>query len=151
MAVTKSDEQHEYAACEFLKWFTQKDQNLRFVCESGYLPVRKESNSMEALDQVIADNQIDMNPKAYDCLKNALDNFDTTKFYTTKSFENGYSARKVLEYNLSDQAKADKEAIDEAVANGTSREEAVSPYISDEAFEKWYAGFCEALNQAIAG
>ena len=151
MAVTKSDEQHEYAACEFLKWFTQKDQNLRFVCESGYLPVRKEANSMEALDQVIADNQIDMNPKAYDCLKNALDNFDTTKFYTTKSFENGYSARKILEYNLSDQAKADREAIDEAVANGSSRDEAVAPYVSDEAFENWYAGFCEALNQAIAG
>ena len=32
MAVTKSDEEHEYAASVFLKWFTQKNQNLRFVC-----------------------------------------------------------------------------------------------------------------------
>ena len=48
MAVTRSDEMHEYAACEFLKWFTRKENNLRFVCESAYLPVRKDSNSVEA-------------------------------------------------------------------------------------------------------
>ena len=41
MAVTKSDAKHEYAACEFLKWFTRKENNLRYVCESAYLPVRK--------------------------------------------------------------------------------------------------------------
>ena len=31
MAVTKSDEKHEYASCVFLKWLTQKEQNLS-VC-----------------------------------------------------------------------------------------------------------------------
>ena len=53
MAVTKSDEEHEYAASVFLKWFTQKNQNLRFVCESSYMPVLKEANSVDALDSVI--------------------------------------------------------------------------------------------------
>ena len=41
MAVTLSDEQHEFAACEFLKWFTAKENNLRFVCDSA--TVRKGS------------------------------------------------------------------------------------------------------------
>ena len=149
MAVTKSDEKHEYAASVFLKWFTQKEQNLRFVCESGYMPVLKEANSMEALDAVIKEQNIDMNEKAYRCLESVLTNFKNTKFYTTKSFENGYSARNVLEFNLSDKAKEDKEAIDEAVKSGVSRKEAVKKYISEEAFDSWYKDFCNALNNAI--
>lgn len=149
MAVTKSDEQHEYAASVFLKWFTQKEQNLRFVCESGYMPVLKEANSMDALDDVIKEQDIDMNKKAYSCLKSVLTDFEDKKFYVTKTFENGYSARNVLEFHLSDKAEEDKEAIDEAVKNGTSREEAVKNYISEEAFESWYKNFCNALNNAI--
>ena len=67
MAVTKSDEEHEYAASVFLKWFTQKNQNLRFVCESSYMPVLKEANSVDALDSVIKENNIEVNQKVYDC------------------------------------------------------------------------------------
>ena len=37
MAVAKSDEQHEYASCEFLKWFTEKQNNLHFAATSSYL------------------------------------------------------------------------------------------------------------------
>ena len=48
MVVSKSDEQREYAAVEFLKWFTQGDKNLQFGCVSGYLPVLKEANSIES-------------------------------------------------------------------------------------------------------
>ena len=149
MAVTKSDEKHEYAASVFLKWFTQKEQNLQFVCESAYLPVLKEANTVEALDKVIKDNSIDINDKAYECLKTTMENFDNTKFYTPSCFDNSYSARQVLEYNLSDKAKADKEAVEQEVASGTSREEAVAPYITDEAFDEWYDSFCQALNDSV--
>ena len=51
MAVTKSDAEHEYAACVFLKWFTQKEQNLRFVCNSGYMPVKKDPISRGKIEQ----------------------------------------------------------------------------------------------------
>lgn len=148
MAVTKSDETHEYAASVFLKWFTQKEQNLQFVCESAYLPVLKEANTVEALDKVIKDNSIDINDKAYACLVSTMNSFDNTKFYTPACFDNSYSARQVLEYNLSDKATADKEAIEQEVADGTSREEAAAPYITDEAFDEWYDSFCQALTEA---
>ena len=149
MAVTKSDEQHEYAACVFLKWFTQKEQNLRFVCESGYLPVLKEANDISAVEQVAEENGIEMNAKTYTCLQTVMDSFSDTQFYTTKNFPNKYQARSVLDYHLSDKLSEDLAAINEAVANGSSREEAVAPYISDEAFEQWYESFCEALQQSL--
>ena len=149
MAVTKSDKEHEYAASLFLKWFTKDEQNLRFVCDSGYMPVLKEANSIDALDKIIEEDNIEMNQKAYDCLESVMTDFDNTKFYTTKNFENGYSARKILEYNMSDQAVADKEAVDQAIAGGTDREEALAPYISEEAFDKWYDSFCTALDGSV--
>ena len=104
---------------------------------------------MEALDKVIEDNAIEINPKAYACLESTMNNFDNITFYTSACFDNGYSARKVLDYNLSDKAQADKEAVELAVSAGTPREEAVAPYITDEAFDAWYDSFCQALNDAV--
>ena len=146
MAVTKSDEAHEYAASVFLKWFTQEEQNLRFVSASSYLPVLKEANSMDAVDSVIQEEQIEMDDKTYNCLNSVLNEFDQIKFYTSPTGEDGYSKRKVLDYNLSDQAQADREAIETAVAAGASREEELAKYTSEDSFENWYQGFCDALN-----
>jgi multiple sugar transport system substrate-binding protein len=39
MSVAKSDPKKEYAASVFLKWFTEADQNMKFISETGYLPV----------------------------------------------------------------------------------------------------------------
>ena len=35
----KSTKEKEYAACIFLKWFTEPEQNIRFLSSTGYLPV----------------------------------------------------------------------------------------------------------------
>ena len=145
MAVTKSDEEHEYAASVFLKWFTQKDQNLRFVCESSYMPVLKEANSVDALDSVIKENNIEVNQKVYDCFTTEMEDFDKTSFYTIGAFDNSYSARKILDYSLADKAKADKDAMDAAIADGESREEALAQYLTDENFQNWYTEFCHSL------
>lgn len=145
MAVTKSDEEHEYAASVFLKWFTQKNQNLRFVCESSYMPVLKEANSVDALDSVIKENNIEVNQKVYDCFTTEMEDFDKTSFYTIGAFDNSYSARKILDYSLADKAKADKDAMDDAIADGESREEALAQYLTDENFQSWYTEFCHSL------
>ncbi len=149
MVVSKSDNQREYAAVEFLKWFTQADKNLQFGCVSGYLPVLKEANSIEKLDQVIAEKQLEVAPKTYDCLVSVFGEMEQISLYTNKSFQNGSAARKVLEYHLSDKAVQDREAVEKAVGEGQDLEEASAPFVSEEAFESWYASFCEALNAAV--
>lgn len=149
MAVTKSDTAHEYAACVFLKWFTETENNYKFVCESSYMPVTKESHSVEALDKALNDNNLEINQKAYDCLKMVISHDEGCEYYTASAFANGMAARKVLDYNLSDKAKADLEEINAKVAAGRTREEAVAPYITDEAFDRWYEDFASALNTRI--
>ena len=148
MAVAKSDKTHEYAASVFLKWFTQSDNSLKFGSTSGYLPVRKDANTTEALDKVIEQEQIQIAPKTYECLTTVMDQFENTAYYVPACFENSYQTRKVLDYNLKDKAVADKEAIDEEIAGGTAREEAIAPYITEEAFDSWYAVFVIELSEA---
>ncbi len=149
MVVSKSDETHEYAAVEFLKWFTEPENNLQFGCVSGYLPVQKEAGSTERLDQVIADSGLEVAPKTYDCLTTIFREMDNMTLYANKSFENGSAARKILEYHLADQAAADREAVAAQIAQGASPEEAAAPYVTEEAFEEWYVSFCDALNGAV--
>jgi multiple sugar transport system substrate-binding protein len=149
MVVTKSDEQHEAASVEFLKWFTEAENNLEFSIGSGYLPVRKEANNKEMLDEVIQENDIEVSQKTYDCLAHVFDEFEDVTLYTTKSFEHGADARKVLEYNLSDKAAADREEVLNRISQGMSLEEASAEYLTDEAFSQWYQAFCEALETAI--
>lgn len=149
MVVSKSDRQHEYAAVEFLKWFTQADNNLRFGCVSGYLPVLKEANSVGMLDQVIADQGLAVAPKTYECLTTIFQELEGTTLYTNRSFQNGSAARRVLEYNLADRAAEDRAAVAAALAQGQSLEEASAPYVTEEAFSAWYDAFCAALNDAV--
>ena len=149
MVVSKSDERRERAAVEFLKWFTQADNNLQFGCVSGYLPVRKEANSVEKLDQVIGELDLAVAPKTYDCLTTVFSRMDEVTLYTNRSFENAYAARKVLEYHLADRAAEDRAAVAGAVAQGVGLEEASAPYVTEEAFQEWYGSFCAALYAAV--
>lgn len=151
MVVSKTDEKREYAAVEFLKWFTQAENNLEFSCVSGYLPVLKEANNAEKLDQVIETEKLDVAPKTYDCLTTVFDEMDSLTLYTNKSFENGSAARKVLDYNLADKAAEDRNAVVAALQQGISLEDAVAPYITEEAFDAWYQSFYDALDAAVSG
>ena len=149
MVVSKSDARHEYAAVEFLKWFTETENNLRFGCVSGYLPVRREAASVSELDRVIEEQGLEVAPKTYDCLTTVFGQMEDMTLYANKSFENGTAARKVLEYHLADKAAEDRAAVEEALAQGKSLEEAAADYVTEESFEVWYGAFCEALKQAV--
>jgi multiple sugar transport system substrate-binding protein len=43
LMVAKSDRAREYAAAQFIKWFTDPKQNMRFIAGTGYLPVTGEA------------------------------------------------------------------------------------------------------------
>lgn len=74
-----------------------------------------------------------------------------TSYYAPRCFSNGFAARKVLENSLQSKAQADAEAVEQAVAAGAARADAVAPYVTDEAFGAWYQQFSDALNDAAAG
>lgn len=149
MAVTNTGKEEEYASVEFLKWFTEAENNIRFCCAAGYLPVKEEACSKETLDKVIEENNLEIPEKTYDVLNSLFTTLEKGEPYTNQPFEGGTQARKVLEYNLSDKAVSDREAVKEQIAGGTSLPEASAPYVSEEAFDTWYVAFCEALQETV--
>ena len=59
----------------------------------------------------------------------------------------GSSARKVLEYGLSGLAAADRETVEQRIAEGQSAPDAEAEFLTDDHFETWYQDICSQLKQ----
>lgn len=151
MVITKSTPEREYASIVFLKWLTEEKNNIVLGCTSGYIPVKKEAIHKEVLDQVMEEKELEVSQKTYDALITCFETMESSKLYTNKAFENGASARKVLEYQLSDKAATDREVVEKRLKEGQSIGEATADFVKEEAFQKWYRTFKQQLEQAIDG
>lgn len=144
MVVTKGKDAEVEGAVEFLKWFTDTQQNAYFSAASGYLPVKKEANAFKVMEK-----ESDGTEKVDKVLKVSIDTVNNNILYTTPAHENGTAVRNVLEYSMSDKAQADYEAINAEVAAGTSRAEAAAKYNTDENFKEWYQSIKNELKTTL--
>ena len=143
MVVTAGKEEEIEASVEFLKWFVQPENNIAFAVGSGYLPVTKEANSMDA----ITSSGLTLNDSMEQILTAAVDTVNGNRLYTPHAFAGGSSARKVLEYGLSDLAAADRETVEQRIAEGQSAADAEAEFLTDDHFEAWYQDICSQLKQ----
>ncbi len=134
MVVTTAPEEEVRACVEFLKWFTDEEQNIKFSLQSGYLPVKKEANTYEA----VFSSGLEASQLVENSLTTAIDIVNNNYMYTVKAFDTGTQAREVLESILRDRAAADREAVLEHLASGMSLDEAVEEFCSDAYFQSWY-------------
>lgn len=133
MLVLKSNEKEELASAEFLKWFTEDEQNIAFSTASGYLPVKKSANDIEKVEKV---TEVDASVK--DVLTTSFQMINENTMYTSAPFENGTSARGILENSMCDLAEQDRQTVQENLKQGMTLDEAASQFETDEYFEKWY-------------
>lgn len=77
----------------------------------------------------------------------AVDTVNGNRLYTPHAFAGGSSARKVLEYGLSNLAAADRETVVQRIAEGQRAAEAEAEFLTDEYFEAWYQDICAKLAQ----
>ena len=138
MMVLQSDQKTEAAAVEFLKWFTQAEQNLEFSIQSGYLPVKKEANTQEALDTAIEDKKIEVSDIMRQSLSVGIREVQEYELYTTKAFAGGGKVRQILEYGMTDRAAEDRRQIDALAEGGMDRDQAVAQFDTDDNFDNWY-------------
>lgn len=139
MAVIASDPKTEQAAATFLKWFAETDRNIEFAVSSAYLPVKKAANDMAYIEK--AEGFQALVPAVQDALAASVGVVNDHELYYEKAFPGSSEVRRVMEYSLSDRAKADRTRIDALVEGGMSREEAVSQYATDQNFQDWYQNF----------
>lgn len=145
MVVTKSTPQRERATAEFLKWFTQPEQNTRFAMGSGYLPVTYAANERAI---PVGDGEGSLSPILRDTLTVGMEMTRTYRLYTNKPFEKGSAARTEVSRSMWDRAVLDRKAVLELMAAGSTRADAVAQYDTDENFESWLGEFRAALAAA---
>ena len=149
MAVTKSDAKREAAAVEFLRWFTQAENNVRFGASSGYLPVLKEASQAETFRKIVKDQHLEMDPITDSCITFSLERMEQAEFFTPQTFTGGTAVRSVLEHSLADKITADLADIQQKTASGASREAVLARYTSDAAFENWYKDFTAEIDTEL--
>lgn len=143
MVVTKGEEAEVYASVEFLKWFTADERNIKFSVDSGYLPVTKTANNMDA----ITGSGVEIKDGMKKVLTVGVDTANGNELYTTKAFENGGKARNILEYAMSDKAVADREVVVQRMAQGLRLEESVAEFELDDNFDAWYEETLQRLQE----
>ena len=146
MIVTKGTDAQIRACVEFLKWFTQPENNLQFSVQSGYMPVTYAANSISALEN----SGLTVSDRIHKVLSLSIDAIDRSKLYTTHAFPDALRARNTLQYALEDRVTADRATVLERLAAGQTPEEAEAEFLTDAYFDVWYGQTLAALS-AFAG
>lgn len=107
LVVATSETKKEWAACEFLKWLTAPNQNMRFIESTGYLPVTKEAFEVNMAENIdgISDYRIRK------VLATVAEMYESYSFFFAPTFEefDGLSAsfkERFLKYMGEAQAEA---------------------------------------------
>lgn len=141
MVVTKGSEEEIKASVEFLKWFTEPENNTGFSIGSGYMPVTKEATDMVETRK----SGTELSESMDAVLTEAVETINNNELYTTPSFRGAQDSRSVLEYAMSDLADSDRQTVEERISEGQSMEEATAEFVSDDYFDSWYEETLEKL------
>lgn len=84
LMVANTEDKKEYAACVFIKWLTQPEQNMSFISKTGYLPVTKQAfeEDMQAHMEALDDARIRM------MLTAVLSMYENYEFFTAPNLSN---------------------------------------------------------------
>ena len=146
MIVTKGTDAQIEASVEFLKWFTQPENNIAFSVSSGYLPVTHAAASLDA----IRSSGLELSDSITTVLGLSLNAVENDHLYTTHAFPEGSTARNKLQSAMEDAAEADRATVEEQIAAGQTPEEAEAEFLTDDYFDQWYETTRTTL-EAFAG
>ena len=146
MIVTKGTDAQIEASVEFLKWFTQPENNIAFSVSSGYLPVTHAAASLDT----IRSSGLELSDSITTVLGLSLNAVENDHLYTTHAFPKGSTARNQLQSAMEDAAEADRATVEERIAAGQTPEEAEAEFLTDDYFDQWYETTRTTL-EAFAG
>lgn len=149
MAVIRSDEKKERAAVEFLKWFTDVEQNTAFCVESGYFPVKMAANRQENIEASMAAADISEDSLNYENLLMSAKAVEENILYTNTAFPEAMGARNVLTAFMTDKLDAYAGELQALIEGGMPEEEAWESYITEELFQSWFQELRTSLEAAV--
>lgn len=116
-AVKSDDERKNYGAYIFARWLTEKENNLRFVTSTGYLPVTDEAFTKLFADTSVAENESYRN--LYDMMTGMMGSY---KLYSLPVYDNASDIQSDFEQNVKLVLKSAHNQYVERTANGEDKE-----------------------------
>lgn len=116
-AVKSEDERKNYGAYIFAKWLTEKENNLRFVTSTGYLPVKDEAFTELFADTGIVETESYKN--LYDMMNGMMDSF---RLYSLPVYDNASDIQSDFEQNVKLVLRSAHNQYVERTANGEEKE-----------------------------
>lgn len=141
MSVIKTDKQHEEASAQFIKWFTDPAQNVKFSYMSGYQPVQKAEFTKDAQEKEIAalTNTADtVQQNTLQALQVASRQFDEYDLTVDKEYSGSYDVRNMFGITLSQAAKDARSSLLNDLKTGMTIEQVLPGYLDSGSFDNWY-------------
>lgn len=145
MSITTSDERHEYAAAEFLKWLTAPKQTFIFSDNTGYLPVKN----------VVLDSLSNKKPKDRcntiidTCNIVTINMMKTHKFYSEKTFVGYHTAGSIFNNDIFVKIQNDLHSLSLRLQSGEDKQDVIMEMTDEEAFQTWYQNMNKKVVMAI--
>ena len=150
MAIVKGEEQEEHASTVFLKWLTNVEQNVEFSISTNYMPVKKDADIMNKLDEMLANNPESINISTYKTFEVTEDMLETYSLYSNEAFENSFAARSTLESLFNDKISNDVTEIEKIMSEqNITRENACKAYLTEDNFNEWYEYSKSELSEIV--
>lgn len=105
LCAAKSTKAKEYAASIFVKWFTDPEQNMRFISSTGYLPVTKEAFQDKLKNEITATSDT----RIKEMLTASVSMYNEYQFFTAPIFEQFDIIGKEYEKCFKDKLTKDRE------------------------------------------
>ena len=146
MAIINSDQTHEFAAAEFLKWYTAVEQNSQFAVSTAYFPVKNEALQAEQLLATLEIENIEATAALASSIKTTLTMLEDYELISYAAFEGSFDIRSVLDNHLATQIRKDLEAL-ALVSNEAEKEQLRAELQSEQHFNAWYTAFNEDIQR----
>lgn len=138
MAVVRKGEKTEKAAIEFLKWFTEVQQNTQFSVKTGYIPVKTEANTEKHIEAATHSAGYEEGSLQYKNIFESMEVVQNSTMCTNPMALNSSGARDILGAYMSDK-------LDEYKAELTTLSEAEREDRINTLFDEWISGMDQEL------
>lgn len=149
MSIVNTDEAHNLGAKIFLKWFTEKNQNIKFSVATGYFPVKNNS-----LKEKIILKQLELmnNPltATEESIKTSIEMFENYKLYNAKAFEKSYEMRVLLDKYIYAYMNRKRKRLNEIKSDNINLyNKAIKEETSEKAFRIWYKDLLDVTEKTM--
>lgn len=146
MILLKSEPAMEYASSLFLKWLTEKKNNVRFAIGTGYLPVKRELYEKGAFKESLKEQGIEMSQLQENSYRIGMDMIRECDLVVPVAFDQSFRFRQDVQRIMENGAQTAHELYLDLLKKEEAS--AAEQKIREEAlFEQWYREFVETIEQ----